>query len=332
MRLYAYRRTIRRAIDFLLEQQNADGSMYPVEEGAAGYYKVPYAFSLAGESEAGLKLLSWVRENNFAADGDFCGQFRRLPPHEFFYHYTNAWLICGAAKLAQFDLAHKGVERLVQWQHPSTGGFLTMGPASDPDGEQDIMSTGAAGLACLYTGRLDSAVKVGENLRLIYDGQPSIDDSFYFVNDGHGKLVREWPEDKEVWYVIRTAEEKQWYFECGLAALFLTGLYRATGSEEWLELARKYLDWVERCADDRYATPQSGKVGWGAAALYAVTGEDKYRDVAATVADYLCDSQDHDGSWINPALESPARYVVMDVTAEFAVLLSEIVQGLTAGQ
>ena len=85
MRLQAYRQTIRRAIDFLLAQQNDDGSMYPVEEGQAGYYKVAYAFSVAGEFEAGLRLLSWVRDNNFAEDGDFRGPFRRMPPHEFFY-------------------------------------------------------------------------------------------------------------------------------------------------------------------------------------------------------------------------------------------------------
>ncbi len=330
MRLYAYRRTIDRAIEYLLAQQNADGSMYPVAEGQAGYYKVPYAFATTGRFEAGIRLLNWVREHNFAADGDFVGEFRRMPPHEWYYHYTNSWLICGAVKLAQFDLAQRGVDYLLRWQHPRSGGFLTLGPGSEPEGEQDIMCTGLAGLACLFTGRLEPARKVAENLIQIYEAQPAPDESFYFVCRGEGELVQEWPEDKEVWYVIRAEQEKQWYFECGLGGAYLTRLWRATGEDRYLEYARKYVDWVERCAEDRYSTPQSGKVGWGASLLYAATGEEKYREVAVQVADFICSAQSADGSWRNPALESEARYVTMDITAEFVVLLHEMLEGFNS--
>ena len=72
-----------------------------------------------------------------------------------------------------------------------------------------------------------------------------------------------------------------------------------------------------------------GKVGWGAALVYQVTGEDRYRDLALRVADALLAQQNPDGSWHNTG-GFTHQSETNEVTAEFVVLLDEMVQGLAS--
>ena len=96
MNVAGYRQAAVRAIKWLLTQQNDDGSMNPVEQGIAAYYKVPYAYSLAGRTPEAVRLLAWIRENAFTEEGDFGGLHPRIGAHQTFYHYSNSWLIAGA--------------------------------------------------------------------------------------------------------------------------------------------------------------------------------------------------------------------------------------------
>jgi hypothetical protein len=322
-------RAVRKGIEWLLSQQNSDGSMDPVEQGVGGYYKVPYAFALTGHGVAGCRLLDWVRENNFTGAGDFSGRFPRMGPHETYYHYANSWLVCGAQKLGQFDLAYRGCDYLLSLQD-ETGGFPTLGPNARPGHSSDLMSTPVAALACLYVGHLEAARRTGELLARVLDEQPSPEGKLYFIRKPSG-LVTAFGADEATSHVIDTSKEKQWYFICGVCAAFLVHLCRATSSGRYLEVAKRYIDFIPRCHEDRYSTPQSGKLAWGGALLYGLTGDDEYARMARAVGDYLADTQHDDGTWRNPAVDPTARYVTMDVTAEFVVLLAEMMQGLGMG-
>ncbi|MFQ6096939.1 MAG: prenyltransferase/squalene oxidase repeat-containing protein [Armatimonadota bacterium] len=324
-----YERAVTKGIEWLLSQQNSDGSMDPVEQGVGGYYKVPYALALTGHGVAGCRLLDWVRDNNFTEVGDFSGRFPRMGPHEHYYHYANSWLVCGAQKLGQFDLAYRGCEFLLGLQD-ETGGFPTRGPNAKPGEDSDLMSTPVAALACLYVGQTEAARKTGDLLVTILDEQPSPEDRLYFIHNRSG-LVTDFPEDEATGFVIDVSKEKQWYFICGVCAAFLVHLCRATSAARYVEAAKTYLDFIPHCHQDRYSTPQSGKLAWGAASLYGLTGDEHYAKMARAVGDYLVETQHDDGTWRNPAVDPSARYVTMDVTAEFVVLLSEMMQGLAMG-
>jgi len=324
-----YQRAIDRGVAWLLGQQNPDGSMDPVEGGIGGYYKVPYAFSLTGNVAAGVRLVDWVRENNFAADGDFKGLSPRLGPHTTYYHYANSWLVCGAERLGQFDISRPAAQFLMDLQDDS-GGFPTAGPEAKPGDAIDLMSTPIAGLACLWVGAVECAQRTGDLLVRMLDEQPMPDERLYFIRDANG-LVVDFPPEEATQHVIDTAPEKQWYFICGACAAFLVRLCRATGASRHLRAAQQYVEFCTRCAADRYSTPQSGKVGWGSALLFGLTGDEEYEKMARAVGDYLVESQQDDGTWRNPVVSQEA-YVIMDATAEFVVELCEIIEGLAVGE
>lgn len=332
MNVAGYRQAAVKAVKWLLTQQNEDGSMNPVEQGIAAYYKVPYAFSLAGRTPEGVKLLTWIRENAFTEEGDFGGLHPRIGAHQMYYHYSNSWLIAGAQRLGQFDLSLRGVDFLCTMQHPESGGFLTQGPEAPLAGEQDLMSTGTAGMACLYAGRLDEAIAVGDHLVRVWQKQPIPSKRLYFtVRDGE-QLVTDFPDEEALLRMVDASKPQQYYVIPGLATAVLTRLWFATGEKKYLDTAHEYTEFGDLCADDRYTTPQSAWFGWGAALLYQATGNANYQKIACQTADHLVATQLEGGTWGDPALGIEYAHMIMDSTAELAILLCEMVEGLMTGE
>ncbi|HHY95800.1 MAG TPA: hypothetical protein GX513_12455 [Firmicutes bacterium] len=308
-----------RGVRWLLDLQNEDGSVCS-EEGLGAYYKVPWAYSAGGYSVEASRLLAWVRANAMAPSGDFVGAFPRGPVHEAIYPYANSWLVCGAHRLGCFDISQKGMDFLETLQGPSGGFYSSPGRL-----EQDVMCTCMAGMAALYTGRVGRAVRVASFLQRLWDVQTEPERFLFFVwREGFG-LVTEFPSQQASSYVVHAGEDWQWYFIPGIAAAFLASCYMATGNRDYLELGSSYLKFAGRCGDYVYRRAQGGKVGWGAALMYSLTGEECYRQVALRVGQYLVESQQADGSWQNPAAGG-ARYTAVDVTAEFVVWLSEMMR------
>jgi Prenyltransferase and squalene oxidase repeat len=332
MSIPAYRQAAVRAVKWLLTQQNDDGSMGPVEQGVGAYYKVPYAFSLAGRTVEAGRLLAWVRTNAFTEEGDFGGRYPRIGPHQTYYHYANSWMVAGVQRLGQFDLAFRGVDFLLTMQHPQCGGFLAEGPDAHLSGEQDLMSTSVAGLACLYTGRVAEATAVGDHLVRVWGKQPVPSSRLYFSLRNGEDLVTDFPEEEAPQRVIDTKKDGQWYLIPGLATAFLVRLWMATGNREYLAAAHEYTEFCDLCAQDRYTTLMSGAFGWGAALLYQATGNANHQRIAAAVADYVVSTQNEDGTWGAGGLGEEYTYLIMDATAEFAVMLVEIAEGLAAGE
>lgn len=306
-----------KGLRWLLGLQNADGSVCP-EDGVGAYYKIPWAYAAGGRLREASRLLEWIRANVMTPNGDFAGPYPRGPIHETIYPYANSWLVCGAHRLGYFDVSQRGMDFLEMLQSPS-GGFYSQ--PGKPD--QDLMCTCMAGMAALYTGRLDRAVRVAAFLKRVWEAQPEPDRALYFVwREGAG-LVTEFRPEEAPAHVLRVDADWQWYFIPGIAAAFLASCYMATGDRDYLALAGSYLDFADRCGEYVFRRAQGGKVGWGAALLYSLTGEERYRRLALRVGEYLVASQQADGSWQNPAAGG-ARYAVIDVTAEFVVWLSEI--------
>jgi hypothetical protein len=316
-----------RGAKYLASRQNADGSVGDPSGGLGSYYKAPWALAGAGRAGAGAHLVTWIREHMLAENGDIDGEPGRGPVFGRLYAYPNAWITCGAQKLGQFDVGLRGAEFLMTLQHPETGGFRSK--VDDPDSLQDVMSSCQAGNAALYTGHVDAARNVARFLATVWEAQPEPDDALYFMYKPGSGLLTEVPEERRKIAIVSASEERQHYFQIGIAAAFLTKLTLATGEREHLDLAAKYLDLAHACTDGMYETAQVGKVGWGAALLFGATGDERTGALAQRVGDALLQQQNDDGSWYNTGGYTTDA-VTDEVTAEFVALLDEMIQGMAS--
>ncbi|MCY4110975.1 MAG: hypothetical protein OXF96_03415, partial [Chloroflexi bacterium] len=118
-RLKLYQATKRRGVDWLLGHMHPDGSIGDPAHGFR-FYRVPWTFTVAGETAAATALCGWIRGHMFTPQGDFDGGRRVLTDA---YAYRNATLVYGAHMARQFDLSSRGLDFMLTMQDPQSGGF-----------------------------------------------------------------------------------------------------------------------------------------------------------------------------------------------------------------
>ena len=327
-RCETYLESARRAAGWIVGRQQPDGSLFDVEAGIGGYYKVPYALGIAGFATEAVRLLRWVRTHHFTSEGDFRGPTRKatLGFHDDWPAYGNSWLVQGAHRLGQFDLSFGGAKFLLSLQAPG-GGFRSL---EGGKAYVDCLSTSWAGLAELTVGQLESAARAAECLKRLVARQPD-PTRFYFRMTTGGELITEVPDGGALGYYVDAQCSEQIYFHPGIAMIFLCRWHLATGDAGSLDAARTIFDFTQRCQDDVYCFPPSGKLGLGCALLGSITGEAKPRQAAEVLGDYLVRTQRDEGYWILPDVEvyraiadKEDPELVTDVAAEFATFLCEI--------
>ena len=313
-----FRKARDKGCGFLLTCQHADGSVGNPKKGLADYCKVPSAFQVSGESHAASRLCDWIRKHGIMPNGDFGPR----PPecNLYYYAYYNCWVILGAARLGQYDLAHRGMNFLMGFHDPESGGFYSSLTERTAKTKQDLWVVSGCGQAALATGRLDVARGVGRWMRQLMRLQPDYPHRFYGVYSRAGGLYTgPDPGEDDLRYVLSNdATRDQYFFNPGIAAGFLARLFQATGEAEWLSLAKEYMVFAEGANDYLFTLLRAGKVGWAASVLYTLTGERKYRDLAIQVGKTLLETQGEDGTWAGE----------IDGSAEMVVWLDEIYQAL----
>ncbi|MGH3853538.1 MAG: hypothetical protein ACRDR6_08575 [Pseudonocardiaceae bacterium] len=182
------------------------------------------------------------------------------------------------------------------------------------------MTTAHLGLVCLYFGDVRRAEGAGRWLARLLTLQPNPRAGLFLRLDRSGHLVRDVPEDKAAFFVVRAREPDQAYFMIGYPIGFLAKLYEATADDAYLRTARGYLDFALACEGNLRSCHTSHKVAWGAAVAARITGEPRYTELAVTIADHLLDIQDPSGAWL---ADQPA-HTTFDQTAEITILLREI--------
>lgn len=318
-----------KGVRWLLRQINSDGSIGPVEEGV-NYYRVPWALAVCGHTKEAIGLVEWIRRNMFTAEGDFAGRFPRGDYERAYYAYPNANLVYGAHILRQFDISYRGVSFLInKLQDRENGGFFNELENTGPSGEEEVWNNCQAGLACLITGHLAEAEKVGIFLEKVWKAQPDPENKLYHTFSQAQGLVTDL-EGKDLLgaYVLEKSAERQWYFVPGIAAALLTRLYMATRKGKYLKLARRHQAFAMDCTEKQFEVPQVCKTGWGSALLYLVTKERQYRDWTIRVGDYFVQSQMEDGHWANIEPFVYPRHD-LEITAEFVVHLDTIIGALS---
>lgn len=315
-----------RGTAFLLEHQRADGALgEPERAGLSPYYKALWAFAAAGEAEAGNRLASWIRAQVQTDEGDFAGPMRGALQDNN-YAYPAGWMVAGAFKMGRFDVATPGLRFLKTLQHPETGGFRMQ--RDKMDAIQDLLNAGQCGNALLFGGDIAGAQRVAGFLRMMYEAQPRPSEELFLVYKPGTGLRTEFAPERQRLHSIRIDTPRQPYFNPGMVAAFLCRLAQADGDTAHVELAKQYMEISFHCLDEMYETAQAGKVGWGSALIYGVSGDDRFRALAERTGEALMAQQTESGGWDNTGgyVNDAIR---IEVTGEFVVILDEMIAGLS---
>lgn len=310
------RDSLENSIRWMLTQVNSDGTVNPLEKGSIGYYKIPWAFILAGKYREAKRIIDWTVRETLSADGDLKSE-KRQKFHLDFYTYPNTWICLAAHILSLFDLSYTMWNFITTFQDPENGGYCSKKPwESGKDLLQDAISTAWSSMAGLYLGKLEEAKKGAHFLKTLLDAQPEFDNRFYFYLNSHSGLVTakpaEEPDDRFI-RIDMNDKEENFYYILGAVAAFLAKLASITKDSGHLDLAKSYFDFVVRAGDHPLNTESCGKLCFAAANLYEASRETVYLDWAERFTLSLLKIGEKDGSWIRggkPTISSTAEFCV----------------------
>jgi hypothetical protein len=175
-----------------------------------------------------------------------------------------------------------------------------------------------AALACVWTGRREAARRAGDYFLTLDRIQPERERRYYYMLEGGALITDPGDAAPELCYVDRE-RPLQHYTMPGAYAAALASLYRLDPRPEYLEAAMRCVDFALASGNWVFETLHSHKLCWGAAELYDVTGERRFRDAALRIADFLVARQEEDGHW-HYREEFPdrqPRWMDFDATAQF---------------
>lgn len=303
--------------EWLLKSLNADGSMGTGTDLRA-YYKTPGALLAHGHTREAHRVLDYIESRLLLPGGDLDGA--GVPWYGLYRTYPHSWICTGAMMAGRFGLARQLADYIATHHNAASGGFF----ADEAHTIEEIMTSAMAGLASLYAGRLEIALKTGEWFANLYAAQPDITKGLY--TSWRNGLVMEHSEGS----LVDPAKPRQYYFQYGISAALLSSLYGATGDAKWLDLANAFLAASRHAGPDKYQTPQAGKIGWGAAWTYRYSKDATQLELVHEVARNLGTLQNDDGSWLVTGVyggaTAPADSVTLDITSEFVALQSFMAQ------
>lgn len=327
MNMMKYHKAADAALRWCLEKQNEDGSIRMEEDCFDGIYKFPAAMVVMGKNVEAARMLNWLERTTLQPNGDlsFAGRKVILDWHNAFYLYTNSWIAIGAQRAGFFRLADRTIEYILQYQNPTTGDFQSGPRGVDASGLHDTTITSNCAIACLYAGRVKEALKAADGICNILRQNDLRAPEFYFRTDPKGRLVKDYPEERKLWFRIDARQPGQLYWYLGISSALLCQAYEVSRSQKYLEAAEAIFEFLLGCNKDLLASFASGKVGYAGALLYRTTGKNKYRESAKTLMDWLVSVQKSDGRW---TADDPdyAWFLTYDCTAEFAYWTEEMVR------
>ncbi|MCK5380434.1 MAG: hypothetical protein KAJ81_03120 [Candidatus Latescibacteria bacterium] len=322
-----YQTVVRKAGRFMLDALQSDGSLGDEATSLDCYYKNIASLALIGHTEEAMRVADFIQTRYMKDDGDFTG--RSNPWFEEYPAYTNHWIAYGAHLIGRYDLSYRAMPHILKKQGP-TGGF-----SAAQGRPYDILSTASAAHICLVTGFVEQARRAGDFILKLLEKQPRPDERFYVRSDAEGCPITEFSEEEASFFVVDTRRKRQLYFYYGFPMATLAKLYAATGDERYVRGGAQCFDFLLHCAEDRFRMPASGKVGWGSSIMARVTGEDRYREGAVAVADYLTETQHESGAWVHSLiytqLDEQPPAITLDLTGEFIAWVKLICTELSLG-
>ena len=321
------KQTRRMGLDWLLQQQNDDGSLGDPREGFHTY-RTPWTFTLGGETDAAAAYCGWIRSQLLTPDGRVDGPFRVFDDA---YAYRDSTLIIGSHLTRQYDLSVALMPHLLSWQDPVSGGFhndrTSDGGKSD---RMDIPYACGPGFACLATGFLDEARAVYRFLDRIHNAQEALPDQFYYAwSKMEQQPITEFPEDQAFGCVVQNqvARRQRWTIG-GIAAGFLCRLYLAEPRPEYLDLARSYQSFSMAATPAQFDYAQVCKSSWGSSLLYQITGEEEYLAWSCRMGDWYAETQNEEGHWYWEGYDTLGSRI--ELALEFVMHIDTLIGGLAS--
>ena len=312
------------------------------------YYKWPLALHWRGRDDGALRLLGWIAHRSLTGEGDFASA--RAGFHQEFHSYANLWLTWAAAELGGSKLIRQTFSFLLKHQNAETGGLAT-NPTDKRVPYEDPLSTSFLGIVACALDLEDVARSVLQYLSGLLDkqaetpggraghappGRPS--DQAGQDRPGHfsvccfwlrtlpdGTLVTEVPKGADpATFVIELGKREQCHYFFGAMCYFLARYMETSGLQEARELAHRIAGLLEGAGKEALSTIWAAKVGPGGIALYSVTGDDRYLQLAWPVVDAVLDAQRPEGCWLKDGQPW------LTVSAEQCAWLTDIARRLTA--
>ncbi len=327
-----YSQAIRAGSDWLKSKLQDDGSYGERANYLAYYSKSPWAFAASGEPWLSSLVGDHVKKAFLKEDGDFIVTNSEFPLYDQWaqqhYLYYECWLTYGLQKIGRFDVTYKTMNFIRGFQDSTLGGFYS----NKKREHMDTLITSICGLCCISSGSLDEAVKAGDFLALVLSKQ-SDQSRFYTGLSKDGKLAKEFPEDRKLYYLVEKTKLDQWYFYLGLPIAFLAKLFEASGNQKFIELARRYFEVAEQCEGDVFKWNGTGKLSWGSSLLFKHLKDWKYYGAATSIVSDLFRSQTKEGGFLSlradyKSLDDQPLLASIDVTSETIALGSETIQAL----
>lgn len=298
------------------------------------YYKAPWALAAAGYHREAWRLLDWIKAHAQTEPGQF-HHGDDFPEVLRSSTYRNIFIMLGAQLAGRFDIVNEAARaNLRRYQHPDIGAFY--GEQAPHAGvELNTNHTGMAGVFCLYAGMVDEAKRAGAYVLRHLADQPEPDRRFFINTDTHGRLMTELSDATRVWRVLDYNQREGHFWALGTGAAFLAQLFAATDDLRYLKGAQALIRLARHLPAGYEAWASSGKIAWGAARIYAVTGEAEFRLLAEQIGQAcFLDTQHADGSWGPFFLRMGDggrgyELPVLELTAEFTLLTSELARCLS---
>jgi hypothetical protein len=155
-----------------------------------------------------------------------------------------------------------------------------------------------AGLQALEADDADLAMAAAAVCREVVWSQPSDDVAGAVAGPG---------------LVVQAHAGPQPFSALGVAVGFLARCFEAFGDDAALDAAAELHDLTVALGDAVWVGPESWRVGWGAALLYGITGEEAFLATAERVADGMCEAQGRDGWWGSAAATAEAALVLAEM-------------------
>jgi hypothetical protein len=247
-----------RLIDWLAGDYDASGTSRSAPGNIQFYYKLPAVFATAGRRSLGLRVLEqaiarFFKSGRFVLDDD--------PIAAPWIGYLGGWLAWGAAMLGRFDVARQTIDSVIHLQDRTYGGFVH---SSGGVMVQDTERTSAAAMGCVWAMQLDHAQAAAGFLKYALKAQAAPDREFHTYIDLEGKLH---PDVSDRNACFRSDDDQARPALFATTVAFLVWLGRATGREDLLDLAARYMGVVNANRHDPARLPLATKTGWAALLL-----------------------------------------------------------------
>lgn len=323
------RNAVLRGTEWLISQQNADGSFSDCGDELVSTYKAPLAFAVSGHTEAGVRCLQYIKAHNLNVEGELSSSGGALKTtflnnQRNFANYMDGWVAIGAWLLSEFGFAARICERLLP-QQAVHGGILSGPKKWSGTPRYDVLTNASLGRAFLHAGMRDEAQSVADFLTQVVapEHQRAPEEGFDMSFDAEWNHVEPSDPKDRPYYRFLYSLRGERVFCPAFACAFLCEMAQLGKQEKYLGAACKFLSVITRTPEFLDHSLANGKSGWAAGMLAIASSNVSAKQAALQIMPKMLARQREDGEFaaasgagqtpLAKRLESTAEHVAWAV-------------------